>query len=795
MVLAAQGIRRARFAPDGTAVLLLEERGQLRRHSVSTGESTVLVDLGGDDPEFVPLADGLLVADASGALRRYRVGDGLTTLWETDGLRTGSRPILAVDLERGMVAAAAPEYAIDLLRLDDGALMRRLEGHFGGVVQLRFAPNGDLLSAGEDTTIRRWNTELGDESLRVFATNELDVRGTINDVLWSEGSGLLLSAGMDGQAHLWDAENGSLAGTLAGHGVSVTSLATLGRGQYFVTGAADGRLRIWNARQRGPTTLGGHSGRVIVRGFPTNGTVLTMGHDNSARFWRLQTGEEFLRIQPPLERYGYAEGRISRDGSRLAIMTRENQLRVYQIPTGQLLASTPFPPEGGDPDDAAISPDGRTAAVSGQQGLVVLLDPDSKATWRLEDTVDSPVMAIEFTPDSRSLAVGYHNGLVRLFEARTGARLRDFTGHAQWAEKIAFSANGHLMATASFDTTARVWNTGTGECLHLFSGHGSWLTDVSFAPGDERIVTSSADGTIRIWETSSGTELLRLNRGGSIVDSAQVSPDGLWLVVSFRGRETEALPIAATDADSSHAKIGFPQADPIHSSLSSPSHPLTGRLRHLEARLADAATELFDQLAAELLVQVPELEALLPAEDPEVRRRILNAGWEVARQGHTEQKARLEQAAIHETFGAHISPPLTAYRGTMRDEASGRRLRILLVAPNLSNQRAAFINGSRPEIGNWTPNVARMAKLGPASPELTIWGFDLPFRPMDFKFTLGERGMGWAGTHEWAGPPNRTIDYDTPLWVDRSGTLFYLAWFGAETWSPEWRPSPPATGD
>ena len=59
-----------------------------------------------------------------------------------------------------------------------------------------------------------------------------------------------------------------------------------------------------------------------------------------------------------------------------------------------------------------------------------------------------------------------------------------------------------------------------------------------------------------------------------------------------------------------------------------------------------------------------------------------------------------------------------------------------------------------------------------------LWEYSVSFRLMEFKFNYGERGEDWATSQEWGGPPNRAINYDSPLLLDRHGNVVYASRFG-----------------
>ena len=77
----------------------------------------------------------------------------------------------------------------------------------------------------------------------------------------------------------------------------------------------------------------------------------------------------------------------------------------------------------------------------------------------------------------------------------------------------------------------------TGKVIPLV-GHSGPITSVHFDRSGQRVVTSSEDNGARIWDARIGATLERLVGHTNVVNDAEFSPDGRWLV-------TAGLPIVA----------------------------------------------------------------------------------------------------------------------------------------------------------------------------------------------------------------------------------------------------------
>jgi WD40 repeat protein/Flp pilus assembly protein TadD len=397
---------------------------------------------------------------------------------------------------------------------ETGKFVRRVPFPAGEPQTLVVGPPGKYFLLGGYGGGHLWDTA-GGQALEP----SLPSRNFVTAAAFTPDGTAVLTAGGDRTARLWSVPGGQPLGPPLLHQAILTLAACSADGRLFATAQADGLVRVW-APPRGDD----RDRRLPVDGGPT-----------------------FARLSPN-GREVIATG---------AGWRRENLLatRVYTVAGGG--PAGPSLEGEGLLTDAALSPDGRTAAtlhsaaVTEQERFAPVLEPDGRAgclqfwDWhtarRLGDPVPLPSepRGVTFSPDGSRVVVVCGGGQVLVIDPagrHVVLRLEHGSGGSgdNTYPSVCFTPDGRNCVTWGPDNAVRVWDPASGEprCPPLV--HGGIVQDAAPSPDGRFLVTAARDGTARVWELGTGRPAAEPLRHPDWVFSACFSPDGRQVLTACR---------------------------------------------------------------------------------------------------------------------------------------------------------------------------------------------------------------------------------------------------------------------
>jgi WD40 repeat protein len=307
-------------------------------------------------------------------------------------------------------------------------------------------PDGaQILTAGSDMAVRAWDAKtrraLGAVKLEgdfdgligaqlVFSADRLRVAGRLSRAK----SGQTSTASLQ----LWDAATGRSIVMLPGSPQKIyLTFAVSPDSARFVAGAVDLNLNrgVISAPARGSAS----ASQTVSTPFPLG-------------VWDARSGQEL----PALSSFPKLASSLafSSDGKRLAICG-ENELRIVDVSTGGVVASTVLPAVAGG---LVFNHDGRALAglvASATNVIKAWNTADLKELWSANAPVN--VTSLVFSPDGQRLAVAMADRSVRVLDAATGQERDRLTGHTGTIVGLAFAPDGRHLLSDGTDGSLRMW--------------------------------------------------------------------------------------------------------------------------------------------------------------------------------------------------------------------------------------------------------------------------------------------------------------------------------------------------
>jgi hypothetical protein len=346
-------------------------------------------------------------------------------------------------------------------------------------------------------------------------------------------------------------------------GERVESLAVSADEQAFVTGHADGSVRVWQAGVDQPPR------RQLKCGSPVQAVAvspdsrfLAAADGAEIRIWAL---DQELAAPAPARTLRGHRGQVlslsfSRDGRRLVSSSQDRSTRVWAWQDSDSPAVT-LGGHHGAVWNARFSRDGRQIVTAGDDKKVIVWDLQTGAnsSGRVFRGHRVPVYAADFSPDARYVASGDYDGRILIWEpgrvladiaaissqlaqadgsAGDAALQRTLSGHTDAVRAVAYSEDGKQIISGGNDNSVRVWNLELTPrddgFVRVLRGHGGWVTAALFAQQGRRAVSGGYDQRVKVWDLEHYAEFRPLAGHADAVLDAGFSPDGRQAVTASR---------------------------------------------------------------------------------------------------------------------------------------------------------------------------------------------------------------------------------------------------------------------
>jgi WD40 repeat protein len=353
---------------------------------------------------------------------------------------------------------------------------------------------------------------------------------------FSADGSAILTVGSDRTGQLWSLPSGRPIGTPLAHQADV-ALATISTdGELLATAQTNGLVRVWRrpVGHPGDHRLPYHPGNLAMSLGPDGRYVIAgrykrfgWSYDaHSTRVYEVSTGRPagpYLNMDGPVR-----DAALSPDGRTAATLCAEGDLlQCWDFRTGRPVSAPRRLPSL--PEALAYDRVGAHLAVICRGGEVVVVDGTNQTellrfAHPTGVEADHPI-TVAFTPDGANLVTAGPDSAVGVWDTATG-RLRCRIEPGSMRIDAAISPSGRFLATGVRNGTLQVWDLADGRPVSRPMPHPDWVFQVRFSPDGKRLLTACRDGQARLWDWETGQLVCPPFRHDDEVWGVEITPDG-----------------------------------------------------------------------------------------------------------------------------------------------------------------------------------------------------------------------------------------------------------------------------
>ncbi|MFH1194966.1 MAG: TIR domain-containing protein [bacterium] len=431
---------------------------------------------------------------------------------------------VAFHKDGNFTAAAGGDGILRIYDINDGKLIRTLEGHQSSVNSVAFSPNGDfIISGSDDKSVKLWDAKSG-KLIRTLEGHQ----SSVNSVAFSPNGDFIISGSSDKSVKLWDAKSGKLIRTLEGHQSSVNSVAFSPNGDFIISGSSDKSVKLWDAKSgKLIRTLEGHQYSVNSVAFSPNGEFIISGsYDNTVKLWDAKSGKLIRILRGHQDMVNSAE--FSPDGEFFISGSNDMSITLWDSKSGKFIRRL----EGHKSSvySVVFSPNGKFIISGSDDKSIKLWDSKSCKLIRTLEGHKQSVNSVAFSPNGDFIISGSSDKSVRLWEVKSGKLIRTIEGYQSNIYSVAFSPNGDFIISGSDDNSIKLWDLKSVKFIRKLEGHKYSVDYVAFSPNGEFIISGSSDHSVRLWDSKSGKCIATVINNLGWISSVNFAPNVKYFI-------------------------------------------------------------------------------------------------------------------------------------------------------------------------------------------------------------------------------------------------------------------------
>jgi WD40 repeat protein len=356
----------------------------------------------------------------------------------------------------------------------------------------------------------------------------------ISGLAFSPDGKYLLSASEDSTLKLWDPNTGQEIRTLRGHSNIVTSMAVNADGTLIASAALDHSLRVWNAAT-GETVASFHGPApavYLLKITPDSSSLITaetVSTGTVLRIWDIKSGHQRLTIK----REDAAVSQVFFRGSTMLVAEESGDddstgsLTTYNLQNGRQMQTRPALLCGASDNGKWIAID--RSIEKARRAVIVDLAHDKPVA-----TLAGQVSRVAFSADGAWLAYEALSGDTAVVRRTAGGPAQTIHGRGAEFSMLALSPDGRRLATSGADFSIHIWDVESGKLAHATSGQYT-PSVIAFSP-DGKLVAVNGGGTdlgnaVQVWDIARKAQVAAPRVKKPVV-GLSLDKDGAYLAVS-----------------------------------------------------------------------------------------------------------------------------------------------------------------------------------------------------------------------------------------------------------------------
>jgi WD40 repeat protein len=326
---------------------------------------------------------------------------------------------------------------------------------------------------------------------------------------------LAVSGGQDDTAFVWQTEDGQVKFECEGHSDSVVCVAFNSNDKLVASGDMGGTLKVWSVA----------SGRCVyqqelteltwIRWHPVAADVLLAGSsDGHCCLYKIDANN---KIKWMTGASAATSGEFLPDGKRAAVVYADSSIRVWDLASGQAIATVQEYRKPAELCSLAVRDDGLLACGSVDGKVRLVNSVTGKVTWQFfVDNINRPIIppsaqadeeplnnssveALCFAEALSVLITGSVNGLIEFWDVNAQIKRLQIKSPGGLSKLTVCKGQPWHVFASGLDGVVRVYDIRDGKLLQELIGHRLEVLDVSLSEQTDVMVSASEDGTVKVF--------------------------------------------------------------------------------------------------------------------------------------------------------------------------------------------------------------------------------------------------------------------------------------------------------